>query len=83
VGEFVSLAQVLELIVLGIGHWELGIGNWALGIGHRALGIGLPRALGAGSQKPGFLGEYFVMACRLGKKPGFFGFDASQVFLND
>ncbi|MGB7712238.1 MAG: hypothetical protein WBL95_22340 [Microcoleus sp.] len=39
-GKFVSLAQILAEIVLGIGHWELGIGNWALGIGHWALGIG-------------------------------------------
>jgi hypothetical protein len=39
-GKFVSLAQILEQIVLGIGHWALGIGNWALGIGHWALGIG-------------------------------------------
>ena len=35
-GKFVSLAQILEEIVLGIGHWELGIGHWELGIGHRA-----------------------------------------------
>ena len=51
--------------------------------GKEGIGHGVKRALGAGSQKPGFLGEYFVMACRLGKKPGFFGFDGSQVFLND
>jgi hypothetical protein len=39
-GKFVSLAQILEQIVLGIGHRELGLGHWALGIGHWALGIG-------------------------------------------
>ena len=68
-GEFVSLAQVLESIVFVIGHraWGIGHGAW----GKEGIGHGVKRALGAGSQKPGFLGEYFVMACRLGTKPGF------------
>ena len=39
-GEFVSLAQVLEKIVFG--NWELGIGNRASGIGHWAQVVGSP-----------------------------------------
>jgi hypothetical protein len=31
---------------------------------------------GTGAQKPGFLAKSFVVAHRLGKKPGFFGKNA-------
>ncbi|PSB49404.1 hypothetical protein C7B67_17005 [filamentous cyanobacterium Phorm 6] len=57
-GEFVSLAQVLEKIVFG--HWAEE--HWALGIGRGC------------SETLFFLLRRRVTARKNGEKPGFFGF---------